>query len=72
MSDEADQKFARQGRLVALVIACTGALWVAAQTFGPRIGLAGEYAILIDLFALAAFVWAMVVTYGLWRKRKDS
>ena len=72
MSDESDRAFARQARLVALVIAFTGAIWIVAQTVGPKLGLAGEYAILIDLFALAAFVWALVVTYGLWRKRKDS
>ncbi|MEO8531026.1 MAG: DUF5337 domain-containing protein [Deltaproteobacteria bacterium] len=71
MSSDDDKEIARQGRLVALVIAGAGALWVLAQVFGPRLGLAGEYAFLVDLVALAAFVWAMYVAYGMWRKRRD-
>jgi len=71
MSADDDKAFARQGRIVALVIAATGALWVLAQVFGPRLGLAGEYAFLVDLAALAAFVWSMFVAYGMWRRRRD-
>ena len=63
---------ARQGRLVALVIAAAALLWLAAQWLGPRLGLAGKYALLIDFAALAAFVWALIVTYRIWRRRRET
>ena len=71
MTKEDDQRFARQGRIVSLVIAFTAAFWVGAQVFGPQLGLPGQYAFLIDLAALAAFTWCLIVTYGMWRKRRD-
>lgn len=71
MADESDRRTARTGRIVGLVIALTAALWVGVQVFGPQLGLAGEYAFLADLAALAAFAWCLIVTYGMWRKRRD-
>ncbi|RVV97255.1 hypothetical protein EKE94_14665 [Mesobaculum littorinae] len=67
-----ERALARQGRVVALVIAGTMLIWLAAQWVGPRLGLPGRYAVLIDLFALAGFAWALIVTYQIWRKRRDS
>ena len=60
---------ARTGRTVAFVIAGAMVLWLLAQWVGPRMGLPGEYAILFDLCALAAFFWALVVAFRLWRTR---
>ena len=72
MSDrEKDTALARQGRMVALVIVGTTVLWLLAQLIGPELGLPGRYAFLFDLFALAAFLWAFIVTFGIWRRRKD-
>lgn len=65
-----DRQNAIQARLVALVIMCTIVLWVAAQWVGGQMGWDTRYAILFDLAALAAFFWALVVTYQLWRKRR--
>ena len=62
---------ARQGRTAALVIAGSMIFWIAAQAVGPRLGLAGNYAILIDLIVLAALFWALVISVRLWRKRND-
>jgi len=59
---------AAQSRTASLVCAGAAILWVLAQWLGPGLGLPGHYAILIDLAALAAFFWAMVVTYRIWRK----
>ena len=59
---------AAKSRNASLVCAGAAALWVLAQWLGPVLGLPGQYAILIDLAALAAFVWAMVVTFRIWRK----
>lgn len=72
MGRDADQQIARQGRLTALVIAGTMLIWLAAQFIGPRIGLAGRYALLVDLLALAAFIWAFVNIYQIWRKGQDK
>jgi len=66
-----DAALARQGRTVALVIAGAMLFWIAAQVVGPQLGLAGRYAILIDLLVLAALLWSMIVTLGIWRKRRN-
>ena len=60
---------ARQGRMASLVIAGSMLFWIAAQALGPRMGLAGNYAILIDLIVMAALFWALVVSVRLWRNR---
>ena len=67
-----DKALARQGKLVALVIAGTMLLWMVAQWVGGEIGLEARYVFLFDLAALAAFIWAFYVTYQIWRKRRDS
>lgn len=72
MGHETEQQIARQGRLTALVIAGTMLIWLAAQFIGPRIGLPGRFALLVDLLALAAFLWAFVNIYQIWRKRQDK
>lgn len=61
---------ARQTRLVALVIAGTMLLWMAGQQIGFELGLPLKYTLLLDLAALAGFIWAMVVTYKIWRARR--
>lgn len=66
MTDE-DAKAAKS-RTASLVCAGAALVWVLAQWLGPVLGLPGQFAILIDLAALAAFVWAMIVTYRIWRK----
>jgi hypothetical protein len=62
---------ARQGRIVALVIAGSMLFWIAASSVGPALGLPGRFAILIDLAVLAALLWSMIVTYQIWRKRQN-
>ena len=61
---------ARQARLVAVVLAVTMILWMAAQVVGGEMGWNPRYAFLFDLAALAAFFWALVVTYQIWRARR--
>ncbi len=72
MSPEEERRTARTARMVALVIAVTMVAWIGAQWLGPKMGLAGRYAFLFDLAALAAFFWALVVTYQIWRKRRED
>jgi hypothetical protein len=34
------------------------------------LGLPPKYALLADLAALAGFIWALIVTYQIWRARR--
>lgn len=65
-------RFARQARLVAIVIAVATVLWLLLGEIGRQHDWPGRYALLIDLAAVAAYVWALVVTWQLWRKRREN
>ncbi len=69
--EERERELARLGRLISIVIAGTMLLWRAAQWIGGELGLPTEYVFLFDLFALAGFLWALIVTRQLWRKRRE-
>lgn len=68
--DPADLQRARQARLVGIVLAVTIVLWMGAQWLGGQLGLEVRYVFVFDLLAIAAFVWALVVTYQIWRGRR--
>ena len=70
-SDE-EMALARQARLAGVVVAAAMLIWLAAQWAGPALGIDGSYALLIDFFTLAAFVWALVVAVRIWRRRRDN
>ena len=67
---EAEARRAREARLVGIVLAGTMALWLGGQWLGGKLGLEARYAFLFDLMAIAGFVWALVVTYRIWRGRQ--
>lgn len=69
---EDERRTARQARIVALVISLTMLAWMAAQWLGGEIGLEARYVFLFDMLALAAFLWALIVTWQIWRKRRDN
>ncbi len=60
---------ARQGRQVALVVAAVMLVWIGAQWLGPALDLWPGYVFLFDILALAAFAWAILISYRIWRKR---
>jgi hypothetical protein len=68
--DQTDLQRARQARRVGIVLVATMVVWMGAQFFGGKLGLEARYAFLFDLAAIAAFVWALVVTYQIWRGRR--
>ena len=68
--DPAELKRAAQARLVAIVLAATMVLWMGAQWLGGQMGWETRFVFLFDFAALAAFLWAMVVTYQIWRGRQ--
>jgi hypothetical protein len=45
-------------------------LWLGAQVVGGEMGWPPRFALLVDLMALAAFVWALALTFRIWRKRR--
>lgn len=67
-----EREIARQTRQVAFVLAGTMILWMGASFLGGRLGWETRFAFLFDLAAMAAFIWALVVTYRIWRKRQGN
>ena len=68
--DPVDARRAREARTVALVLVGTMVVWLGGQWLGGHFGWEARYAFLFDLAAIAGFVWALVVTYGIWRGRR--
>lgn len=60
----------KQARIASIVILVTFVAWMGASWIGGKIGLPVRYAFLFDFAALAAFIWALVVLVGVWRKRR--
>ena len=69
--DPTERYLARQAMLVAVVLVATMVLWLGAQWLGGEMGWQPKYVFLFDLAALAAFIWALAVTYQIWRKRRS-
>lgn len=69
MAETGQDRDARQMRLVAVVIAVAMCLWLLIQALGGQYGWAGSWAFLADLAAIGAFVWSLIVTWRIWRRR---
>ena len=69
---ELDRTIARKGRHVALVIAGAAGLWLLLQVAAPAVGLTDRYLLLFDFAALAAFVYAGVNIFKIWRLRQKN
>ena len=67
-----DTKRGKQAKRAALVIAGTMALWILLQLIGAQYDWAPKNALLIDLAALAGFIWALVITFEIWRLGRDD
>lgn len=68
MADQA-QRDAAQLRVAALVMAATGVLWLLANWAGQHFGWPSKYAFLADLAAMGGFVWSLLVTWRIWRRK---
>ena len=60
---------ATQGRRIAVVIAAAAILWIVIEALGGHYDWPPKYIFLADLSAAAAFIWAMVAAYRLWRRQ---
>jgi hypothetical protein len=67
--DDDDRQQGVQARLAATVMAGTMLLWMGAQWLGGQMGWEARFVFLFDVMALAAFGWALVLTWRLWRSR---
>jgi len=73
MSNRPDEmQLARKGRTVGVVIAVTMLVWMGAQWVGSQMDWPVGFVFLFDLAAIAALVWALVVTMQIWRARRDN
>ena len=69
MSEASDKAFARKGQTAGLVIAAAGLLAIFAPAIRGWLGLPVRFEMLMYLFSLAAFFWALVVAWQMWQMR---
>ena len=67
-----DLAFMRRMRIVGSVIAATTLVWISLGEIGRQYNWDGRYALLIDLAAIAAYVWALTNAWMLWRRRRET
>lgn len=72
MADNHTPQTQREGRTIAITIAIAGLLSILAPDIVTTLGLEPRYEILLYLFSLAAFFWALVVTWKLWQKTRSK
>jgi hypothetical protein len=69
---QADMARARQARLAAIVMCVAIVGWFLLQQIGREYGWQARFAFLIDFAALAAFGWALLVTFRIWRQGRAN
>ncbi|MCC5969832.1 MAG: DUF5337 domain-containing protein [Pararhodobacter sp.] len=69
---EQEQEHRRKVRMVAGVLVVTMVLWMFVSWAGGFYGWQTRFAFLFDFLALAAFAWALIVSYRIWRARRDQ
>lgn len=61
-----------QTRLASIVIIVAMLGWLVVNFLGGKLGLPIRFAFLADFAAMAAFAWALIVLYKVWRKRQEG
>lgn len=69
-SSKDQMAMAKAARNAAIVMVVTMVGWMGLQAIGREMGWAPRFALLIDLAAVAGFLWGLVATYQIWRKRR--
>jgi len=72
MNSEMDQALTKQGRIAGATIAAGGILAILAPWLTDILGLPIRFEMLFYLISIAAFVWALVVTLQIRRKRQEN
>jgi len=63
---------ARGGRLTGLFIAATGVFWIGAMWAGEHWDWTQRTRALFDLVALAGFLFALIMSFRIWRARQKD
>jgi hypothetical protein len=72
MHSEKDHIQAKKGRTASLVIAGAMLIWLAMQWVAVQLDISSRYMLLLDLAVMAAMVWSLIVTFQIWRARRDA
>ena len=72
MHSEKDHIQAKKGRTASLVIAGAMLIWLATQWAAVQLDISSRYMLLLDLAVMAAMVWSLIVTFQIWRARRDA
>ena len=72
MHSEKDHTEAKKGRTASLVIAGAMLIWLAMQWAAVQLDISSRYMLLLDLAVMAAMVWSLIVTFQIWRARRDA
>ena len=72
MHSEKDHIQAKKGRTASLVIASAILIWLAMQWAAVQLDISSRYMLLLDLAVMAAMVWSLIVTFQIWRARRDA
>ncbi len=67
-----EQALARQGRIIAVIIALAGVVAIIAPWLTRIAGLPLRFEMLFYLISLAGFILALAMTYQIWRKRRTN
>ena len=69
MAGQGNPNDAAQMRLAGVVIAAAMIGWIVLQLVAKTYGWQSRWVLLIDLMAIGAFVWSLLVTWRIWRRR---
>ncbi|MDB2323529.1 DUF5337 domain-containing protein [Planktomarina temperata] len=72
MHSEKDHTQAKKGRTASLVITGAMLIWLAMQWAAVQLDISSRYMLLLDLAVMAAMVWSLIVTFQIWRARRDA
>jgi len=72
MHSQKDHIQAKKGRTASLVIAGAMLIWIGMQWAAVQLDISSRYMLLLDLAVMAAMVWSLIVTFQIWRARRDA
>jgi hypothetical protein len=72
MPPQKDYIQAQRGRTASLVIAGSMLIWFGMQWAAVELHISSRYMLLLDLAVMAAMAWSLVVTFQIWRMRRDA
>ena len=72
MPPQKDYIQAQKGRTASFVIAGSMLIWFGMQWAAVELHISSRYMLLLDLAVMAAMAWSLVVTFQIWRMRRDA